>query len=50
MAVAGLSDVQLLNDPWQTAETYSHQQTCVEQIEVEVEDAPTRKKDSAEAA
>ena len=51
IAMSGLSDVQLLNEPWQTAESYSRQQTCVEQIEVAVEDAETtRNKDSAEAA
>jgi hypothetical protein len=51
MALEGLSDVELRNDPWQTAE-FVHPQTCIEQIEVAVEGWPTttRNRDSAEVA
>lgn len=51
MALEGLSDVELRNDPWQTAE-FVHHQTCIEQIEAAVQGWPTttRNRDSAEVA
>jgi hypothetical protein len=40
LAVANLSQVELLNGPWQTAENYSRPQTCIEEVELDVNDFP----------
>jgi hypothetical protein len=38
LAVENLSQVELLDDPWQTAENHSLPQTCIEEVELDVED------------
>jgi hypothetical protein len=40
LAVENLSQVELLDDPWQTAENHSHPQTCIEDVELDVDDYP----------
>ena len=40
LAVANFSQVELLDGPWQTAENYSRPQTCIEQVELDVDDFP----------
>jgi hypothetical protein len=38
IALDRLSEVALLEDSWHTAANYSHRQTCVDQVEIDVED------------
>ena len=40
MAVKNLSQVELLDDPWQTAENHSRPQTCIEEVELDVDGLP----------
>jgi len=40
LAVENLSHVQLLVGPWQTAENHSRPQTCIEEVELDVDDFP----------
>jgi hypothetical protein len=40
MAVENLSQVELLNGPWHTAENHSRPQTCIEEVELDVDDFP----------
>src|SRR5580693_8414112 len=40
LAVEHLSQVELLDDPWQTAENHSRPQTCIEEVELDVDDYP----------
>ena len=40
LAVENLSQVELLDDPWQTAENHSRPQTCIEEVELDVDDFP----------
>jgi hypothetical protein len=40
LAVENLSQVELLAGPWQTAENYSQPQTCIEEVELDVDDFP----------
>ena len=40
LALENLSQVELLDDPWQTAENYSRPQTCIEDVELDVDDYP----------
>ena len=40
LAVENFSQVELLDGPWQTAENYSRPQTCIEQVELDVDDFP----------
>ena len=40
LAVANLSYVELLHGPWQTAENHSRPQTCIEEVELDVDDYP----------
>jgi hypothetical protein len=40
LAVENLSRVELLNEPWQTAENHSRPQTCIEEVELDVDDYP----------
>jgi hypothetical protein len=42
LALAKLSAVELLNDPWHSAPNHSQPQTCIERIEVDAEDYPPR--------
>jgi hypothetical protein len=37
LAVENLSQVELLDGPWQTAENHSRPQTCIEEIELDVD-------------
>jgi hypothetical protein len=37
LAVENLRQVELLDDPWQTAENHSRPQTCIEKVELDVE-------------
>ena len=38
LAVENLSQVELLDGPWQTAENHSRPQTCIEEVELDVDD------------
>src|SRR5271155_5700467 len=38
LPVENLSQVELLDDSWQTAENHSRPQTCIEEVELDVED------------
>jgi len=40
MAVDNLSQVELLDGPWQTADNHSRPQTCTEEVELDVDDFP----------
>jgi hypothetical protein len=40
LAVENLSQVALLDGPWQTAENHSRPQTCIEEVELDVDDDP----------
>lgn len=40
LAVENLSQVELLEDPWQTAENHSRPQTCIDEVELDVDDYP----------
>jgi hypothetical protein len=40
LAVEKLSQVELLDAPWQTAENHSRPQTCIEEVELNVDDFP----------
>jgi hypothetical protein len=42
LAIEKLSDVELLETPWQTATNHSRPQTCIEDIDIDVEDYPER--------
>jgi hypothetical protein len=38
LAIEKLSQVESLDGPWQTAENYSRPQTCIEEVELDVDD------------
>lgn len=38
LAVENLSDVELLDGPWQTAENHSRPQNCIHEVELDVDD------------
>jgi hypothetical protein len=38
LTVENLSQVELLDGPWQTAENHSRPQTCIEEVELDVDD------------
>ncbi len=40
LAVENLSDLELLDGPWQTAENHSRPQNCIEEVEIDVDDFP----------
>jgi hypothetical protein len=40
LAVENLSDVDLLDDLWQTAENHSRPQNCIDEVELDVDDFP----------
>jgi hypothetical protein len=40
LAVQNLNQVELLDGPWQTAENHSRPQTCIEVVELDVDDYP----------
>jgi hypothetical protein len=40
MAVEHLDHVELLDGTWQTAENHSRPQTCIEEVELDVDDYP----------
>lgn len=40
LAVQDLSQVELLDGPWQTAENHSRPQTCIKDVELDVDDYP----------
>jgi hypothetical protein len=40
LTVENLSQVELLDGPWQTAENHSRPQTCIETVELDVDDYP----------
>jgi hypothetical protein len=40
LAVEHLSQVELLEDPWQTAENHSRPQRCIEEVELDVDASP----------
>ena len=40
LAVENLSQVERLDGPWQTAENHSRPQTCIEEVELDVETYP----------
>lgn len=40
LAVENLSQVELLDDRWRTAENHSRPQTCIEEVELDVDDYP----------
>jgi hypothetical protein len=40
LAVENLSQVELLDGPWQTAENHSRSQTCIEEVELDVDAYP----------
>ena len=40
LAVENLSHVELLDGPWQTAENHSRPQTCIEDVELDVDTYP----------
>jgi hypothetical protein len=40
VAVENLSQVALLDGPWQTAGNHSRPQTCIEEVELDVDDDP----------
>jgi hypothetical protein len=40
LAVENLSQLELLDGPWQTAKNYSRPQTCIEEVELDVDDYP----------
>jgi hypothetical protein len=40
LAVEDLNQVELLDGPWQTAENHSRPQTCIEEVELDVDDYP----------
>ena len=42
LAVEHLSQVELLDDPWQTAENHSRPQRCIEEVELDVDAYPER--------
>jgi len=42
LAVEHLSQVELLNDPWQTAENHSRPQRCIQEVELDVDAYPER--------
>ncbi|SRR6266542_1441491 len=40
LAVENLSNVELLDGPWQTAENHSRPQNCIDEVELDVDDFP----------
>jgi hypothetical protein len=42
LAVEHLSPVELLDDPWQSAENHSRPQRCIEEVELDVDAYPER--------
>jgi len=40
LAVENLSDVDLLDGPWQTAENHSRPQNCIDEVELDVDHFP----------
>ena len=40
LAVENLTQVELLDGPWQTAENHSRPQTCIEDLALDVDDYP----------
>jgi len=40
LAVENLREVELLDGPWQTAENHSRPQTCIEEVELDVDAYP----------
>jgi hypothetical protein len=42
LAVEHLSQVELLDDPWQTAENHSRPQRCIQEVELDVDAYPER--------
>src|SRR5438094_4653210 len=40
LAVENLRQVELIDGPWQTAENHSRPQTCIEEVELDVDDFP----------
>ena len=40
LAVENLSDVELLDGPWQTAENHSRPQNCIDEVELDVDHFP----------
>src|SRR6266536_5143683 len=40
LAVENLSDVELLDGPWQTAENHSRPQNCIDEVKLDVNDFP----------
>jgi hypothetical protein len=40
LAVENLSEVELLDGPWQTAENHSRPQTCIDEVELDVDSYP----------
>jgi hypothetical protein len=40
LAVENLSQVELLDGPWQTADNHSRPQTCIEEVELDVDAYP----------
>ena len=40
LSVENLSQVEFLDGPWQTAENHSRPQTCIEDVELDVDDYP----------
>ena len=40
LAAENLSQLELLDGPWQTAENHSRPQTCIEEVELDVDDYP----------
>jgi hypothetical protein len=42
LAIEHLSQVELLDDPWQSAENHSRPQRCFEEVELDVDDYPER--------
>jgi hypothetical protein len=47
LAVENLSQVELLDGPWHTAANYSRPQTCIEEVELDVDDYPESASKSA---
>jgi len=40
LTVENLGQVELINRPWQTAENHSRPQTCIEEVELDVDAYP----------
>jgi hypothetical protein len=54
LAVENLSNVELLDGPWQTAENHSRPQNCIDEVELDVDDShqpvsPTKSPDPKSA-